>query len=103
MFTPKLLNATTFGSKSDTPELRVTDKMLGVREVLIGAVTLSAAGSDPSVLSRSLLASAAVDAWDAFGALTTRGTSPQAKLSIGVVACTASALEVTAGALAAKG
>ncbi|MGX1770824.1 hypothetical protein ACWIGW_01830 [Nocardia brasiliensis] len=102
MFNPKLLNIATFGPDGDTPELRITNKMLGVREIIMGSVTLSAARSGSPVLSKSLLASAAADAWDGFGALTTSGASRQAKLSVGFVALTASALEATAGSLAAK-
>ncbi|BEK86463.1 hypothetical protein GCM10010198_00970 [Nocardia seriolae] len=102
MFAPGTLGRASFGPGVDSPQLRVTNKMLGSRELLVGAATLTAAQSNSPALGTVLLGAAAADAWDGYSALSTKGASVYAKSAIGAVALTASAIEAFVGACATR-
>ncbi|MVU81937.1 hypothetical protein GPX89_32450 [Nocardia sp. ET3-3] len=97
MFAPKAVSRATFGNDIDGPELRVTNRMLGSREVLIGAATITAAQTNSRHLGRILLGAAAGDAWDALAVLSTKGTTSHAKWAVGAVALTAAAVGAFTG------
>lgn len=102
MFIPKTLSRASFGPDIDSPQLRVTNKMLGSREVLLGAATVASARTKSSSLAAILLGGAAADAWDGWSALSTKGTSAYAKTMICGVALTASAIGTLVGVRATR-
>lgn len=100
MLTPKFLHLTSFGPGRDTPELQVTSKMLGSREVYMGATVIAAARSRSTALSTLLLAGAMGDAWDAITALKTKNTTIRTKIMVPGVAASAAIVGVLTAARA---
>ncbi|MFE9575040.1 hypothetical protein ACFYO1_01510 [Nocardia sp. NPDC006044] len=98
MFAPKLLNTLSFGSSADNAPLRIANKMLGSREVYMGATVIAAARANSPILPAILAAGATADAWDSLAAWSTPGTSGSTKLTVSAVALTAAAV----GALTAS-
>ncbi|OHU64938.1 hypothetical protein [Mycobacteroides chelonae] len=105
MLAPRALGRATFGpAASNGSELQVTNRMLGSRELYLGAATVVAARATPAVAQKVLAGAAAADAWDAWAALATKDTSRHAKIVVAAVALTSTALAlVTAGTLRKSG
>ncbi|WP_131821729.1 hypothetical protein [Mycobacteroides chelonae] len=104
MCAPKELGQVTFGADAynNTPELRFTNRMLGSRELYLGAAIVVASRARSRTVTRILLGAAAADAWDAFAVMSTKGTPTHAKLSVGMVALTASIVELFVAQLFSK-
>lgn len=98
MATPRLVDRASFGSDPDSPELQVTARMLGAKEVYLGAAIIVAARAKSPFLSMILVAGAIADTWDACAALATHGTSRHTKFAVAGVALTSSLLALATAA-----
>lgn len=93
MLAPRTLGRMTFGPEaSNGSELQVTNRILGSRELYLGAATVVTARAKPAVAQKVLAGAAAADAWDAWAALSTKDTSRHAKIVVAAVAVTSTVL-----------